>query len=635
MCNDHAPTTAANAAPALTRRGLLIAAGAGTAAAMLLGDGWQSRSRAVAPQSPVTTFDGLSSRSMAMHVHSSFSEGAGSMEAHLLQARQNAVDVLWWTDHDHRMSAHGYRHVVHFTGLSNEKTDGVPWVWQKKTSGAFSSSSAGIVSAGSPNDTIKTGSLSLAASSKGTSTATIGYLANTSNANYNQRANVYGQQLTIEVLPTSVGLNGYLELLLTSSYHPARGDRQAGQYSVSYRFGGAGTPGTRTAQGIAGVVNVAVTPGTWNTVTLTPGDDIAALWADMDGRDFTTFDITLRAVSIRGFAVRGGFDYLRFDRQYSSGDVPLQTQQSISDGYLSAFPEVTPRAGVEMSTFSPHVNWFGGTITMPDYTGVVASTYLSFMQAQVGLVHAAGGLTSYNHPYGTAASVSSTATQNSKMSSLAKQMLATRALGCDILEVGYPKRGGADLAHHVGLWDIMSRNGVMLTGNGTNDDHAGQNWAGIANNWTTSVWTTSTDEADLLQALSAGRAWACSIRVPLTLDLLVDGECPMGSASVASVPSRQLEVFATGVPAGGKVSVLRGAVDYAGPLAAVPNTVTVASYADTDLASGSVSLPVDTSSACFVRAAVSDRTGTVVGLSNPVWLLDKEPLAGIPAARAR
>ena len=27
--------------------------------------------------------------------------------------------------------------------------------------------------------------------------------------------------------------------------------------------------------------------------------------------------------------------------------------------------------------------------------------------------------------------------------------------------------------HHVALWDIMSRNALFFTGNGTNDDHSG------------------------------------------------------------------------------------------------------------------------------------------------------------------
>ena len=436
------------------------------------------------------------------------------------------------------------------------------------------------------------------------------------------------------MLPTAVGRTGYLELALTSSYHPASNGRPAGQYSLSYRFGGAGVPSTRTAQGNVGVVSVAVTQGTWNTVTLSPCDDISALWPDLDGRDFTSYSITLRAVST-GLAVRGGFDYLRFSRQLTSGDIPLQTQESISSGYTGRYPGVVQQQGVEMSAFSPHVNWFGGTVSLPDYTGVSNSNYLSYMGQQVERVHAAGGLTSYNHPFGTSGGRLGAAAQNSKMSSVASAMLGNGALGCDILEVGYPLKGGVDLAHHVGVWDVMSRNGLMLTGNGTSDDHTGQNWYGQQNGWTTSVWSPTTSQADLLAALSAGRAWTCSIRTPVTLDLLADGECPMGSASMSSVTSRQLEVFASGVPSGGSLSVLRGDVDYAGTAAAVPSTAQIASFRDTELASGSVSLAVDSTTACFVRTAVTDAAGTVVALSNPVWLLHEEPATGISSARAR
>ena len=44
------------------------------------------------------------------------------------------------------------------------------------------------------------------------------------------------------------------------------------------------------------------------------------------------------------------------------------------------------------------------------------------------------------------------------------------------IEVGYKSRAGMDLAHHVGLWDILSRNAIFLTGNGVTDDHSGTNW---------------------------------------------------------------------------------------------------------------------------------------------------------------
>jgi hypothetical protein len=45
-----------------------------------------------------------------LHLHGSMSEGRASMRAHAEAASRldGAVDVLWWTDHDWRMAAHGY-----------------------------------------------------------------------------------------------------------------------------------------------------------------------------------------------------------------------------------------------------------------------------------------------------------------------------------------------------------------------------------------------------------------------------------------------------------------------------------------------------------------------------------------------
>jgi len=43
---------------------------------------------------------------------------------------------------------------------------------------------------------------------------------------------------------------------------------------------------------------------------------------------------------------------------------------------------------------------------------------------------------------------------------------------------------------------------------------------------------------------------------------------------------------------------------------------------------------IDTSKSRFVRAQVLSSSGTVIGLSNPVWLLRSTPPGGIPAPRA-
>ncbi len=115
---------------------------------------------------------------MAMHIHSSFSEGTGtasggaSMLQQLTQARTNAVDVLWWTEHDWRMSGYGYRQAVHFDALT-ESEGGLPLKWAQAKSGALTSSSASISKAvGSPLDTHARSSLKLTAVGSSSSFAT-------------------------------------------------------------------------------------------------------------------------------------------------------------------------------------------------------------------------------------------------------------------------------------------------------------------------------------------------------------------------------------------------------------------------------------------------------------------------------
>jgi hypothetical protein len=221
---------------------------------------------------------------------------------------------------------------------------------------------------------------------------------------------------------------------------------------------------------------------------------------------------------------------------------------------------------------------------------------------------------------------------------IASALLGNKVMGCDLLEVGYNLRAGVDLAHHLSLWNVMSRNAVFLTGTGVSDDHFGTNWHGIRNNWIASAWAASTGTSDLTAALAAGQAWCGSLSqfgAGASLNLLVDGTCPMGSVSLSSRARRQLTVTATGIPAGGSLLVLRGDVDYAGTGDPSDNTRVIASYSGTDLAAagGQETLPVDTRSESFAVLHVTDAGGNTVATSNPVWMLQNPPPNGIPAPR--
>lgn len=652
MCDDRThsvPHEEGRSASGPTRRRLLKGAAAGVVGLAVGGVAVAELLPRQSLSSPARPFgpDGSRAYSMAMHVHSSFSEQNGSMDSQLFQASENSVDVLWWTDHDARMDGLGYRQVVHFTSLTDEKGapgQGGTWTWKKVESGPLTSSSGGgiVENPCSPNDPVKGGSLHLTAQSSTTATAKYGFYADSLGAGLNYRDNLTGQSLAVDVLLTSGWTRGYLELLIYSSYHEASGGRPAGIYALSYRFVPPGTPASRVTNGNEGVVTIPVTAASstnpWDTITITPSNDIAALWPDLDYRDFALWELTLHAAS-NGDTVGGYFDYLRFTRS-KSGEVFLQQQMEMEAVLAPKYPSVVQRQGLEVSWRLPHLNWFGGAVVIPDYSAqkiYTTTSWTTYLQNNaVPQIHAAGGLVSYNHPYGyDIGSELPLAQQDQMLANVASTLLPTGALGADLLEVGYVRRNGVDLGHHIALWDIMSRNAIFLTGNGTSDDHYGQDWVGILNNWVTSAWATSTSEADLLASLAAGRVWCGSLSAYWgTLDLLVDGLCPMGSVSVSSLNSRQLVATATKIPVGGSLVVLQGKVDFAGQADLAANTHVIASYGAGEVGGGLVATSIDTSVESFVRTQVLDASGRIIGLSNPVWLLRSSPPDGIPAARA-
>jgi hypothetical protein len=474
---------------------------------------------------------------------------------------------------------------------------------------------------------------------------------------YNYRDNLTGQSLSIDILLNSGWVNGYLELLIVSSYHRATGGRPSGDYSLSYQVVPGTSDVTSTANGNEGIVTVplqgsggptvglTVTPaaqGTgWVTMTITPSEDIAALWPDLDYRDFALWELTLSAVST-GDAVSGYFGYLNFDRTNTGGEL-FSLQQSMMTDLAGEYPDVLQYQGLECSWADPHCNWFGSGITVPTYQGVAQTTaaYLTYLEDTVlPGIHSAGGLYSYNHPFGTPnGPLLSASGQAAQLQAVATSLLPSSCLGADLLEVGYPLRGHCGIGTHLGLWDVFCRNAIFLTGNGTSDDHFGDDWAGIANNWVSSAWAASTGLSDLMAAMAAGQLWCGSLTEfggpQASLNLTVDGTCPMGSVSLSTLTSRQLTVYATGLPANGSLQVLQGTVDYAGTADPAPDTSVIASYTPAELAGGGgqATLAVDTSGESFVRTVVADAGGAIVGASNPAWLLQNPPPNGIPAPR--
>ena len=527
---------------------------------------------------------------LAMHLHSSFSEGTASMATHLDQARRLGVDVLFWTDHDFRVSAQGYRRRL---GLGDwtDIEHGVRLTWRRRIEGALTDADV----------TFAAGAATVAARGDGT----LWLDADAWNSTYS--GSLADTTLQLELSPVTLGPDAHLALQLDLSYHPAGGGRPAGQYRLTYRFGPFARR-VRRATARDGEVDVPVPTGGWSTLSLRPVDDIAALWPDLVAEDNSIHRLRVGLATRRGATGRGAVRHVTFVRARRGDSLALMRE--VMARYAERYPDRRQYAALEVSLVR-HLNWFGGELVMPDYgaRAPVKDGAVPAAMAMVQLIHRHGGLASYNHPLG------------GSKEATAEHMVTTGALGADIVEIAYAGPSTVDGMLHV--LDACARNLVFVTGNGVTDDHRGTDWYDDAkSNWVTKVWASSVDLLDLQDALRAGRAWCYKPDAwKGTLQLAAGGAAAMGGVVVTGQRTVPVTVTATDLPADGSVEIVTGRTDRAAPAPAIESTVSRGEHS------------FDAPAGSYVRAMVRDAAGRIVGIGNPVWLLREDPPGGVPPAR--
>ncbi len=77
----------------------------------------------------------------------------------------------------------------------------------------------------------------------------------------------------------------------------------------------------------------------------------------------------------------------------------------------------------------------------------------------------------------------------------------------DLFEAGYTHRGGADLNDHLRVWDLLTANGLALTGTGVSGTHSAP-WEefGKPEAFVTWIWASDDSDAALLDGLRKRRA---------------------------------------------------------------------------------------------------------------------------------
>jgi hypothetical protein len=564
---------------------------------------------------------------MAMHIHACFSEGDGSMEAHLHQAQLNGIDVIWWTEHDHRMVARGYVRDVHFNGLSEFAGDtGV--VWRSHYSGLLSSSSATIVTSPVASHDIGGKALRLSATARPSSTGTRRVVADASN--YGLNTSLDGTTIFIDVFPQSTGVDGWVDIQVQTSYRPARSGRAAGMYTLIYRIGGTRPAGDRQRlNALTALVVVDAADDEWTTLALDPVSDLNSFWGQVDFRDSALTEFSLAATSSDQVAATVVFDALTFERVRRTSDQVLRTQQELVDMYAPQFPSVTQHSAMELSQNTPHLSWFGDPNIWPAEDPANTDIGLA-----ISRIHDVRGVASYNHPYGSSGGPYGSSQRTSKRRSVTSTLVKARLFGAEILEVGYLSgRAGMALSDYLAIWDVLSRNAIFATGTGTTDDHDGRSWSKLQWRCITGVWSYGAGLKQLQRALRAGSAWFADMAAfDGTINLLADGYIAMGQAAVIEKSRTVLDISVTDLPVNWSVVLVKGDVDEAGPSQPDP-VVATRTFSAAEVVGGALSIMVNTSSSCFARVELRDANKVTRVFSNPVWLLRQLPVKGIPAVR--
>lgn len=556
----------------------------------------------------------------ALHVHTSFSEGSNaitglaskatlaSMESHIDALAALGFDLCFFTDHDHRMAGDNFgMRAAKYPGTENLAAP--HWRYVSERAGSPTSGSARLTTQGLEASVVS-----------GAATGFQGMFVDCYPTERDYRTSMGGMSLAFTLTPGTQ--TGWTEVRIRTSYHPARGGRTAGTYEVHYRFTPAAGSKSVSAQGRTAVVTVPAVRGVRQRLVVTPVDDIRAAFPDFGAlaADNGLYGIWIgvgAAPKASASTVMSSFEVLRS----LDGGGALALQRSMMPAIAGLYPGVALGSGLEAS-YSTHLNLFGAPGQVSLLRPLSGESTGAYLTRVVKAMHAAGGVASYNHPFGATIGTPLTGSARaSKLAATARALLGNSMYGCEVLEVGYEQRGNMDVTGHLDLWDILLAAGLRVVADGASDDHAGTltSWTGGTNHYVTDVLSSSRDTGVVAGLLGRGRAFV-SLRPAFggLLDLTCNG-VTMGGTSSTTGSTAALTVVANGLPAGSTLRVIQTKVHGNRTVTTPPAHVLDRAFAASSLTSGQVNLGVSNVRS-YVRTEVLNSAGVRIAFSNPLWL---------------
>jgi hypothetical protein len=294
----------------------------------------------------------------------------------------------------------------------------------------------------------------------------------------------------------------------------------------------------------------------------------------------------------------------------------VATQRELTRRLRKQYPTVTQHLSTEVSMVR-HMNVFMENLELYPYPdrgkAPVLDGSVEAARAMVDWYHDRGALVQYNHP--PAASLA--------------ELVATRALGTDLAEIA-SSTGGFDA--RITWFDVAARNAIFLTATSQIDDHNGRDWLGLRHLWLTRVRAASRGARDLLAGLAAGQAWLYSRELwPAgVIDISLGRRRVMGRVVSTAATHVPLEVTVENLPAGATVDMVVGVCDRSG---AIIPSIERRPYRAELFAGRPLPFRLDRGDGSYLRVEVRDASGTLIGFSNPVWVLPTDADVEVPPAR--
>ena len=472
--------------------------------------------------------------SVQMHVHASMSEGNGSWRAANVHAKQIGLNVLWWSDHDWRMSYHTYNRAFGFEGPDLKTV--VPTYYEAGTDMAAAAGNAVMTITLAPhaaNGTVRDaiGRTTAERAVEGTRSFEVAaaaaapgwqrYLYELDGTRRTMKRSLASKVTLSFAAFAAAGDEVMAAVRVDLSQQPP--DMKPGAiYYVLTQASDADLRALENAQ--TKFVRIPFQAGSWNHIAVDVTRDAERL--QLGGIDNAMVAVSF-GVLTKGPLARAFFDDYRI-RHELQGEALRDEARAMAARYQKEYGVIN-YVGQELS-FDAHMNPLGERVPMIDHVRHPAG--LNARQTS-DFVHENGGVVSLNHIFGTNAPPAGTDVKDPEsvraLEDLRiRELTENRVYGADILEVGYPTRV-LPMKSFLRVWDALSSAGIDVVGNGISDTHGSVAGWYNGNNFVSWVWAHSASMADIIDGFRRGDVFfGDPVQFKGTLTLTTDDGHRMG-----------------------------------------------------------------------------------------------------------